>query len=120
MSRSEACSYEGSGRKGMLAWKWAASGLPRRCGSRGPPLLLLPHTFRCCAPIPTRNLPQTLAAAQLSGWLVLGAAAEPGAAPASRYVLDRPAVLVMGNEGYGLRTTVRRLCDAMLQARGGL
>jgi tRNA G18 (ribose-2'-O)-methylase SpoU len=80
--------------------------------SASPPAFLLP-------PRPSRNLPQTLAAAQAAGWLVLGAAAEPGAARASQFTLDRPAVLVMGNEGYGLRTTVRRLCDSMLQARGG-
>lgn len=62
-----------------------------------------------------RNLPQTLADARERGWLVLGAASEPGAVSCASFVLDRPAVLVMGNEGYGLRTTVRRTCNAMLQ-----
>jgi hypothetical protein len=46
---------------------------------------------------------------------VLGAAAEAGAVSAAGFVLRRPAILVMGNEGYGLRTMVRRLCDATLQ-----
>ncbi|KAL4424564.1 hypothetical protein ABPG77_009148 [Micractinium sp. CCAP 211/92] len=67
----------------------------------------------------TKSLPQTLADAQKRGWLVLGAAAEPGAASAASFVLQQPAVLVMGNEGYGLRNSVRRLCDSMLQIDGG-
>ena len=48
---------------------------------------------------------------------MLGAVAEAGAVSAASYTLDRPALLVMGNEGYGLRTTVRRLCDTILQVR---
>jgi 21S rRNA (GM2251-2'-O)-methyltransferase len=32
--------------------------------------------------------------------------------------VDRPTILVMGNEGYGLRTTVRRVCDATLRIDG--
>ncbi|PRW32608.1 rRNA methyltransferase mitochondrial [Chlorella sorokiniana] len=62
-----------------------------------------------------KSLPQTLADAKERGWQVLGAAAEPGALPAASFVLQRPAILVMGNEGYGLRGAVRRLCDAVLQ-----
>ncbi|KAI7838907.1 hypothetical protein COHA_007313, partial [Chlorella ohadii] len=62
-----------------------------------------------------KSLPQTLADAKERGWQVLGAAAEPGAQPAAAFVLQRPAILVMGNEGYGLRGAVRRLCDATLQ-----
>lgn len=78
------------------------------------------HTHNRLWPAPgfcaRRSLPQTLADAQKRGWLVLGAAAEPGAASAASFVLQQPAVLVMGNEGYGLRNSVRRLCDSMLQA----
>ena len=29
----------------------------------------------------------------------------------------QPTILVMGNEGYGMRTNVRRLCDVVLQVR---
>ncbi|KAL4421318.1 hypothetical protein ABPG75_010609 [Micractinium tetrahymenae] len=67
----------------------------------------------------TKSLPQTLADARQQGWQVLGAAAEPGAASAASFVLRQPTVLVMGNEGYGLRNAVRRLCDGMLQIDGG-
>eukprot|EP00873_Tetraselmis_striata_P029914 jgi/Tetstr1/450178/TSEL_037219.t1 len=60
------------------------------------------------------NLPRTLQDARDSGWLVLGAGAEEGSQDCSAYVMERPTVLVMGNEGYGLRTNVRRACDGML------
>jgi 21S rRNA (GM2251-2'-O)-methyltransferase len=46
---------------------------------------------------------------------VLGAGAEEGSLDCSSYAMDRPTVLVLGNEGYGLRTNVRRACDAMIQ-----
>lgn len=102
-------------------------GAPRACGTRcvpegrtcatcalaSPRSLLYPGAHPC-----TRSLPSTLFAAKEAGWQVLGAASEPGAVPASAFTLSRPSILVMGNEGYGLRTTVRRLCDSMLQARG--
>ena len=74
------------------------------------PFPALPPTLN-----PRRSLPQTLADAKERGWQVLGAAAEAGAVSAAGFVLRRPAILVMGNEGYGLRTMVRRLCDATLK-----
>lgn len=74
----------------------------------------------CHPPTPPfrRSLPQTLADAKERGWQILGAAAEQGAQPAASFVLQRPSILVMGNEGYGLRGAVRRLCDATLQVGG--
>jgi 21S rRNA (GM2251-2'-O)-methyltransferase len=65
-----------------------------------------------------RNLPQTLADAKLKGWTVLGAAAQSDAISCATYKLQGPTILVMGNEGYGLRTTVRQQCDAMLRIDG--
>lgn len=35
--------------------------------------------------------------------------------PVSTFTVDRPTILVMGNEGYGLRTTVKRLCTSLLR-----
>ena len=68
-----------------------------------------------------RSLPQTLAAAKERGWTIVGAAAQSDALPCSEYVPKGPTILVMGNEGYGLRTTVRQQCDDMLRidGRGG-
>lgn len=66
-----------------------------------------------------RSLPQTLEDARSKGWLILGAAAEEGAVACSEFVLEKPTVLVLGNEGYGLRTTVKRQCDTLLRIEGG-
>lgn len=66
-----------------------------------------------------RSLPQTLATARQRGWLIVGAAAEEGAIAASTFKPERPTILVMGNEGYGLRTMVRQQCDMMLRIDGG-
>ncbi len=62
-----------------------------------------------------RNLPATLAAAREAGWAVVGASAEARALPCAAFAVDRPTLLVMGSEGAGLRTNVRRLCDALLR-----
>lgn len=62
----------------------------------------------------TKNLPRTLEDAREQGWLVAGAALEQSVAPEE---LDhtRPTVLVMGSEGHGLRTNVRRSCEALVR-----
>ena len=65
-----------------------------------------------------RSLPQTLADARLRGWSVVGAAAQSDAISCSQYKPSGPTILVMGNEGYGLRTTVRNQCDVMLRIDG--
>lgn len=65
-----------------------------------------------------KSLPQTVADAKRKGWRVLGAAAEEGAVPCTSLPLDTPTLLVLGNEGYGVRPTVKRLCDATLQIQG--
>lgn len=66
-----------------------------------------------------RSLPATLADARTRGWTIVGAAATPEAVPCSKFTPDGPTILVMGNEGHGLRTTVRQLCDVMLRIEGG-
>lgn len=54
------------------------------------------------------------------GWDVYGTAAEEGAADVADVdARGRPSVLVMGNEGAGLRTNVRRACTSMLRIAGG-
>uniref|UniRef100_A0A383VRT5 tRNA/rRNA methyltransferase SpoU type domain-containing protein n=1 Tax=Tetradesmus obliquus TaxID=3088 RepID=A0A383VRT5_TETOB len=60
-------------------------------------------------------MPRTLADAAEKGWAVVGAAAEAGSVPVSLFKVDRPTVLVMGNEGYGLRATVKRCCTSLVQ-----
>ena len=66
-----------------------------------------------------RSLLSTLADAKNKGWNVVGASAEEGALNCNEWQSgSRPTILVMGSEGYGLRTTVKRLCDALLEIEG--
>jgi tRNA G18 (ribose-2'-O)-methylase SpoU len=61
------------------------------------------------------NLPRTLMHAAHAGWLVVGADVGGSAVPCSDLVVDRPALLVLGSEGTGLRTNVRRACTATVR-----
>lgn len=58
-----------------------------------------------------RNLPATLQAAAARGWRVLGADGGREAEPLASVAPGPPTVLVMGSEGAGLRTNVRRACQ---------
>lgn len=65
------------------------------------------------------NLPRTLAAAARAGWAVLGADAATSA-PAVDCVstaVAAPTLLVVGSEGAGLRTNVRRACSGFVKVR---
>ncbi|EFJ51595.1 hypothetical protein VOLCADRAFT_103485 [Volvox carteri f. nagariensis] len=63
-----------------------------------------------------RNLPRTLMDARdRKGWTVLGAAAGSGSEAVGRVVVDRPTILVLGSEGFGLRTNVRRACSGLVR-----
>lgn len=65
-----------------------------------------------------RNLPRTLAAASVTGWQVVGAAAGPTSVSCASFKVTRPTILVMGSEGAGLRTNVERCCDLLLRIDG--
>jgi 21S rRNA (GM2251-2'-O)-methyltransferase len=67
----------------------------------------------------SKNLPRTLADAAERGWDVVGAAGERDATPVAEFKVARPTILVMGNEGYGLRTNVRRACTAKVRIEMG-
>ena len=55
------------------------------------------------------------------GWDVLGAAGEADARDVNDIErLTNPTVLVMGNEGVGLRTNVRRACTSLVRVAGGV
>jgi len=77
----------------------------------------------------TNNLPKALTKAKQNGWRVLGAAA---AAPKSgsgeeeqvcQNLSDidasQPTILVLGNEGSGLRTLVAKCCSGFVRIPGG-
>ncbi|HEX9842610.1 MAG TPA: 23S rRNA (guanosine(2251)-2'-O)-methyltransferase RlmB [bacterium] len=59
------------------------------------------------------NLARFCEQARQQGFWVVGSSAE-GDTPLHRYVHDRPLVLVLGNEGRGLRPLVARACDQHL------
>lgn len=69
--------------------------------------------------IAAANLPAVLETARGIGWRVLGADAGDGAAPLLSVSSGPPTVLVVGSEGEGLRTTVRRACDGLVAIAGG-
>ncbi|KAJ1621698.1 Alpha/beta knot methyltransferase, partial [Pavlovales sp. CCMP2436] len=70
----------------------------------------------------TNNLVRTLQKSRENGWTVVGAAlGKPGTTVRSQdLALSGPTVLVLGNEGKGLRTLVRRQCDVLVAIPRGL
>ena len=62
---------------------------------------------------------QFLERASRDGWAVLGAAADSrDAKDVGEVEVTGPTVLVVGNEGRGLRTNVRRACGSMVKIDG--
>ncbi|KAG2498492.1 hypothetical protein HYH03_003744 [Edaphochlamys debaryana] len=62
------------------------------------------------------SLPRTLLDARDSkGWAVLGAAAGSGSVPVGAAGVRGPTILVLGSEGFGLRTNVRRACSGLVR-----
>ena len=53
------------------------------------------------------------------GFNVIGLANQSGAENVSNLSLNQPTVLVVGNEGSGLRTNVRRACSRIAKIEGG-
>ena len=66
-----------------------------------------------------QNLPRTLAAAAAAGWQVVGAASESSAVNCRDIKLTKPTLLVLGNEGAGLRTNVRNACHSLVKVDTG-
>ena len=62
------------------------------------------------------NLANTLTDAAAQGWQVLGAADANALQQGASSMADigRPTVLVVGNEGTGLRTNVKRACTGLV------
>ena len=61
------------------------------------------------------NLPRTLAQAAEDGWCVIGASASGEAVECTDIKVDCPTLLVLGSEGSGLRTNVKRACDSFVK-----
>jgi len=66
------------------------------------------------------SLPTFLARCSEEGWSVLGAANSNRAIRACNYKVNRSTILVVGNEGTGLRTAVRRVCTDLVKITAGI
>lgn len=64
------------------------------------------------------NLPRTLAQAASDGWHIIGASASAEALECSQITVSRPTLLVLGSEGSGLRTNVKRVCGNFVKVSG--
>jgi len=67
-----------------------------------------------------KMLRDTLVGAAASGWLVLGAAGDAAAQSCQDVNVDRPTIIVLGNEGRGLRTNIRRVCTGLVRVDMGM
>jgi 21S rRNA (GM2251-2'-O)-methyltransferase len=63
----------------------------------------------------TMNMMRFLDKSRANGWQVIGAGLEDGAVGLAQLVVRQPTVLVLGNEGHGLRTNVRNRCDVLVK-----
>ena len=73
----------------------------------------------------TNNLPKILNTAKEDGWRILGAAAEASSDMSDIACHDlhniqesAPTIIVLGSEGYGLRTLVARACTGFVRIPG--
>lgn len=61
------------------------------------------------------NLAQSLTALKEAGAWIIGLEGSPQAMPVEQARLDGPLVVVVGSEGEGLRTLVRKSCDLLVR-----
>ena len=64
-------------------------------------------------------MPRFLRRCVEEGWDVFGADNAPGAEDVTTISVAKPSVVVVGNEGAGLRTNVRRACNRVVRIEGG-
>lgn len=64
-------------------------------------------------------MPRFLQRCVEEGWDVFGADNAPGAEDVTTISVSKPSVVVVGNEGAGLRTNVRRACNRVVRIEGG-
>lgn len=67
-----------------------------------------------------KNMVKFLDRCVQNGWQVVGATTEPGAVSVWDLAPAMPTILVLGNEGKGLRTNVRRACTKTVSISGAL
>lgn len=63
----------------------------------------------------TVNLMKFLDNAKENGWQVVGTALSGSSVRVEQMTLDKPTILVLGNEGHGIRTNILRRCDVLVK-----
>lgn len=66
-----------------------------------------------------KNMVKFLEKCKEKGYAVMGTSLETGSLPLAEVVIDKPTILVLGNEGHGVRTNVARACDVQVRIEGG-
>ena len=56
----------------------------------------------------TSNMMRFLDRSKENGWQVVGTSLEDPSIDLSKVTFDKPTILVLGNEGYGVRTNIMR------------
>ncbi len=63
----------------------------------------------------TNNLMRFLDACQEQGWQVVGTSLDDTAVELTRMTLDQPTILVLGNEGVGIRKNILNRCTQLVK-----
>jgi len=67
----------------------------------------------------TNNMMRFLDKSKDAGWAVCGTSLGEGTVEVSAADFSRPTILVLGNEGHGIRTNVLNRCDTTVKLEGG-
>lgn len=67
----------------------------------------------------TDNLMRFLDATKENGWQVVGTALGEKSVPLKELPLQKPTLLVLGNEGHGIRTNILKRCDHLVKIDKG-
>lgn len=64
----------------------------------------------------TKNMMSFLDKSVANGWQVVGTDLGPKSTPLTEFVVnDKPTILVLGNEGHGIRTNILRRCTSLVR-----
>jgi 21S rRNA (GM2251-2'-O)-methyltransferase len=66
----------------------------------------------------TSNMMRFLDRSKANGWQVVGTSLAPTAIDLKQAVFDKPTILVLGNEGHGMRTNIVNRCDVLVKIAG--
>ena len=67
----------------------------------------------------TSNMMRFLDRSKANGWQVVGASLSDKSIDLLDAKLDKPTILVLGNEGFGMRTNIVNRCDILVKIKGG-